>query len=273
MKLDSNDFSLIRRSLREDAGSGDVTSELLIEKGRKAAAFIVAKEMGVFCGGPVAAAVFKCAEPRLKIRLTVPEGAQISKGKIVMEITGPARGILKGERTALNFLGRLSGISTRTAEFVRLVKKYRTRVLDTRKTTPLWRKFEKYAVKTGGGKNHRMGLYDAVFVKENHRIHGDLKKLKGRRGLFEIEVRNFRELTEALMLRPKVILLDNFTPVNFRRAARLARKANPRIVLEASGGISEKNIAAFAAAGADQVSAGSLTHSIRCLDFSLLMKA
>lgn len=262
----------IKAALKEDTGRGDVTSELLVPAGARAHAFILARESGVFCGGFIAEAVFKAADSSLKIKRLVPEGARIKKNQKVLEISGGARGLLKGERTALNFLGHLSGIATKTRVFADKVKKYKTAVLDTRKTTPLWREFEKYAVKTGGGKNHRMGLYDAVFVKENHRIQGDLKKLRKKAGDFEIEVRNLRELSEALMLKPKVILFDNFKPADLKAAVRTARKSNPKIILESSGGINEKNIQKFAAAGVDQISIGALTHSVRCFDFSLLIK-
>ncbi len=272
MKLTGGDLSLIRKSLAEDRGRGDVTSRLLIPASRRASAFIVAKEPGIFCGGPVAEAVFKSAARGIRASSLVKEGSPVARGKKVMCISGPARGILEAERTALNFLGHLSGIATKTQGFVRRVKRFKTQVLDTRKTTPLLRKFEKYAVKTGGGINHRMGLYDAVFVKENHRVYGDLKKLRTLRGKFEIEVRDLRELTEALMLKPAVILFDNFDPADLRAAVRLARKCDSRILLEASGGITEKNIARFAAAGVDRISAGALTHSVRSLDFSLLME-
>lgn len=273
MKLNSRDHSLIRQSLAEDRESGDVTSRLLIPASRRASAFIAAKEPGIFCGGPVAEAVFKSAGRGIRVRCLVKEGSRVRRGEKVMRITGPARGILEAERTALNFLGHLSGIATKTLGFVRRLKKFKIQVLDTRKTTPLLRKFEKYAVKTGGGTNHRMGLYDAVFVKENHRVYGDLKRLRTLRGKFEIEVRDLRELTEALMLKPAVILFDNFHPSDLRVAVRLARRCAPGILLEASGGITEKNIARFAAAGVDRISAGALTHSVRSLDFSLLMES
>ena len=156
------------------------------------------------------------------------------------------------------------------------------RILDTRKTTPLWRELEKAAVKAGGGHNHRMGLYDAIFVKENHRRFGDLRKLspsfilprkRGKKEVgVEIEVRNVREMMEALMLQPKVILFDNFSPRSLKEAVKIARRCNLKIILEASGGVTLQNVAAYARAGVDQISIGSLTHSVKAIDLSLLIK-
>lgn len=271
MKLDRNDLLKIREALHEDVGTGDVTSNLTVPASALAQAFIIAKEDGVFCGGEIARAVFKAMDGRLKVTLLAKDGEKVRKNRKVLKIEGGTRSILAAERTALNFMGRLSGIATRTAAFVQKTRKYGVEILDTRKTTPLWRRFEKYAVKTGGGKNLRMGLYDAVFVKENHRIHGDLSKLVKVSGNFEIEVRSMKELSQALKLRPKVILLDNLTPAETRKAVRLARKENPKIILESSGGITEANAAQFAAAGIDRMSVGALTHSVRCFDFSLLV--
>ena len=272
MIISKENLIKIKAALREDSGKGDITTRLLIPAQAKARSVILAREGGLFCGGYVAEAVFKVADSKLKIKRLVSEGAPIKKDQAVLAISGGVHGILKGERTALNFLGHLTGIATKTRLFSDKVKKYGTVILDTRKTTPLWRGLEKYAVKTGGGKNHRMGLFDAVFVKENHRLQGSLKNLRKVAGNFEIEVRNLRELSESLMLKPKVILFDNFKPSELKTAVKIARKTNPRIILEASGGITEKNIQKFAAAGVDQISVGALTHSVRCFDFSLLVK-
>lgn len=272
MKPNKSDILKIRAALAEDLGDGDATSKLLIPASVTAEAYVLAKETGIFCGGSVAETVFHAVSPRLKVRLQAREGGRVKKGDVVLVVKGPLRAILAGERTALNFLGHLSGIATRTADFARKVRRYGTRILDTRKTTPLWRNLEKYAVKTGGGTNHRMGLYDAVFVKENHRNFGDLKKLWKHAGNFEIEVRDMTELIQALKLNPKVILLDNFTSARTKAAVKRARLDHPEIILEASGGITESNIAAYAAAGVDQISIGALTHSVKCLDFSLLIK-
>lgn len=272
MKMNPQDLLKIKAALKEDIEKGDITSGLLVPTRVQTRALILAREAGIFCGGPVARAVFKAADPKMKVALLAEEGRRIKKDQKVIRIQGPARSILKAERTALNFLGHLSGIATRTAGFVNKIRKFRVEIFDTRKTTPLWRNFEKYAVQTGGGKNHRMGLYDAVFVKENHRRYGNLKKLKACAGNFEIEVRNMKELAQALKLRPKIILLDNFKPSSVRMAVKQVRKANPKIILEASGGINESNVAAYAATGVDRISIGALTHSVTCLDFSLLIE-
>ena len=181
----------------------------------------------------------------------------------------------------LNLLQHLCGVATQTRAFVHAVKGRGVKILDTRKTTPLWRELEKAAVKAGGGCNHRMGLYDAVFVKENHRRFGDLRKLMTFKGAshlrsqapgIEIEVRNVRELMEALMIRPKVILFDNFPVKDLKEAVKIARAANPKVILEASGGITLENVQAYAQTGVDQISVGSLTHSVKAVDLSLMIK-
>jgi nicotinate-nucleotide pyrophosphorylase (carboxylating) len=280
----------IKAALREDLEAGDVTSRLLIPSGALGRAVIVAKEPGIFCGARVVLEIFKAADRKIKVRFAVSDGRAFKKGAALVQLQGPVRGILAGERTALNLLGHLCGIATRTRQFADRIRKMRVKILDTRKTTPLWRDLEKYAVKCGGGENHRMGLYDAIFVKENHRKHGDLRKLVNFRRqvhnektylspkvkrLFanvEIEVRNVREMMEALMLQPKVILFDNFKPAHLREAVKIARRCNPKIILEASGGITLDNIAAYARTGVDQISIGSLTHSVKAIDLSLLVR-
>lgn len=259
-------------ALREDIGAGDITSEDLIAPAARARAVIFARERGILCGIPVAEELFGLVDPGLRVKFFVKEGKSFGKDKKIAQIKGSVRSLLKGERTVLNFLGHLSGIATLTRRFVERVKHYPVLILDTRKTTPLWRDLEKYAVRAGGGKNHRMGLYDAYFVKENHRPCGDLKRLRNFPGRFEIEVRSLGELNEALKIHPRVILLDNFTPVDLRRAVRRARNTHPEIILEASGGITLENIVHYAAMGVDWISVGALTRSVKAIDFSLLVK-
>lgn len=263
---------LIRQSLAEDLGSGDRTTDLLIAASARGQAGIVAREDGVFCGAPVISEVFKAAGGGVHLEFPVREGGKFRKNATVVKLSGSVRSIVKGERTALNFLARLSAIAVHTSRFVEAVKGYPVLILDTRKTTPLWRELEKYAVRCGGGKNHRMGLYDAVFVKENHRPYGDLSKLEKVRGHFEIEVRNQAELKEALNYQPRVILFDNFTPSRLNRAVQLCRQMSPETTLEASGGITLDNVAHYAAMGVDWISVGALTHSVKAQDFSLLLK-
>ncbi|MBI3313639.1 MAG: carboxylating nicotinate-nucleotide diphosphorylase [Candidatus Omnitrophica bacterium] len=264
--------ALLKAALREDIGKGDITSRILISPAAKGRAVIFAREKGVLCGIPVAEELFRLVDPHLRPKFFIQEGRPFRKNKKIAEIEGPVLSLLKAERTVLNFFGHLSGIATLTRRFVERVKRDPVLVLDTRKTTPLWRELEKYAVRVGGGKNHRMGLYDAVFVKENHRPYGNLERLKKFSGKFEIEVRNIKELKEALKLHPRVILFDNFSPLNLRRGVQIARHAHPQIILEASGGITLENVVHYAAMGVDWISIGSLTHSVKSIDFSLLIK-
>lgn len=263
---------LIRQSFAEDLGSGDRTTDLLISSSARGQAKIVAREDGIFCGAPVISEVFKAAGGAVRLEFPVREGGRFRKNATVVKLSGSVRSIVKGERTALNFLARLSAIAVQTSRFVEAVKGHPVLILDTRKTTPLWRELEKYAVRCGGGKNHRMGLYDAVFVKENHRPYGDLSKLEKVRGNFEIEVRNQAELKEALNYQPRVILFDNFTPSRLNQAVQLCRQMSPETTLEASGGITLENVAHYAAMGVDWISVGALTHSVKAQDFSLLLK-
>ena len=262
----------LKGALFEDVGRGDITSALLIPERAHGTAFIVAKQPGIFCGQSVLEEVFKAADSKIKLQFFIKDGSAFRKKNITVKITGPSRSILKAERTALNFLGHLCGIATQAFEFVREVRQTGVKILDTRKTTPLWRELEKYAVRTGGGENHRNGLFDEIFVKENHRIHGDLNRLRAVGGRFEIEVRNMRELSQALALHPRVILFDNFSASDLKELVRRVKKNHPNIILEASGGINLKNVKSYAQTGVDQISIGSLTHSVRAVDFSLLVE-
>jgi len=262
----------LKLALKEDVGRGDITSTVLIAANRKARAAVWAKQGGVFCGASVFEEVYRLLDPRVRVERLLRDGQRFSKGAKLMRLEGPARSVLSGERVALNLLAHLSGIATCTREFVRRVRHSPVLILDTRKTTPLWREVEKYAVRMGGGKNHRLGLYDAIFIKENHRSFADFKKLAKFRGRFEIEVRNLKELREALKLEPGVILFDNFKPDALRQAVRLARKIQPQVILEASGGMTLENVVHYAAMGVDWISVGALTHSAPPLDFSMLIE-
>jgi len=262
----------LKEALREDVGSGDLTSKVLIARRSRGKAVIRAREGGIFCGRAVARELFRRVDPRLKIKCYVRDRARFSKNKVILRVEGSVRSILAAERTVLNFLGRLSGIATLTRAFVDRVKKYRVAILDTRKTTPLWRGFEKYAVRCGGGVNHRLGLHDEIFVKDNHWKAGDLSKLRKYPRGFVIEVRNARGLSQALRLSPRVILFDNFSPAALGRAVRSARKADSRVLFEASGGVTLANVGRIAATGVDRISVGRLTHSATSIDFSLFLK-
>ncbi|HQB93578.1 MAG TPA: carboxylating nicotinate-nucleotide diphosphorylase [Candidatus Omnitrophota bacterium] len=264
-------IGFLREALREDIGLKDVTSNLLIPAQARGTARVIAKEKGVFCGQWLVMKLFRIADPGVKLEFRVRDGHQFRRGQTVFLMHGNIRSILKVERTMVNFIGHLSGVATKTRLFVNKVKKYPVLILDTRKTTPIWRELEKVAVQVGGARNHRQGLDEFIFVKENHRIHGTLKKLRRHPGNFEIEVRSLGELWEAIQLRPKVILLDNFTPNDAKRAVAIVRKEAPGVILEASGGITIGNVRKFAAAGVDTISVGSLTHSVKAVDFSLLV--
>ena len=262
----------LKKALEEDLGSGDQTSRLLIPSGVKAKALIVAKSAGIFCGLPII--YFLCRANGLEISLKRKlEGKAFCKGQTLFIMKGNLHALLAVERTLLNFLARLCGIATLTHQFVQKVKSYGVRILDTRKTTPLWRELEKYAVKIGGGFNHRMGLYDEIFVKENHKTFGNLQKLKKFSGGFVIEVRNRKEVDEAICLKPRVILFDNFSPKKLKMEANYVRNQNPKILLEASGGINLSNIVQYAKTGIDQISIGALTHSVPAMDLSLLVES
>ncbi len=264
-------LNLLKEALKEDIGRGDITSNLVTPPRAWGEARVVAKDRGIFCGERLVKELFRIVDPKVKLEFRIRNGGKLRRGKTVFKMRGPIRSILKAERTMVNFIGHLSGIATKTRQFVNRVRKYPALILDTRKTTPLWRELEKVAVQVGGGYNHRQGLDEFLMVKENHRVHGDLKKLRRHSGNFEIEVRSLGELWEAIGLGPKVILLDNFTPKAAKRAVEIVRKEAPGIFLEASGGITLENVRRFAAAGVDTISVGSLTHSVKAVDFSLLI--
>ena len=264
---------LIEQALREDVGPGDVTTRAVIPPGVRGKGAILVKAHGVICGLQVAAEVFRAVDERISFRPRVREGEPVQPGDVVAEVEGPLRGILTAERTALNFLARLSGIATLTARFVDAVAPYRAVILDTRKTTPGWRVLEKYAVRCGGGRNHRMGLYDMVLIKDNHiaacgSISEAVRRVRaaGVGVPVEVEVKNLDELREALKLGVDRILLDNFSVEDIAEAVKIAEG---RVPLEASGGVTLDNVAAIAATGVDYISVGALTHSAPALDLSL----
>jgi nicotinate-nucleotide pyrophosphorylase (carboxylating) len=260
----------IQAWLAEDIGSGDVTTDTLVDEDATARAVIVAKEPGVVCGLDVAAAVF--AELDVALEPLVDEGARIEPGPIA-EVEGPARGVLTGERVALNLVGRLSGIATLTRRFVDAIQGTEAQILDTRKTTPGLRGLEKRAVAAGGGTNHRFGLYDGVLIKDNHlRLAGGVSaavermRASGTALPIEVEAETLAQVAEALDAGADIILLDNMTLEELREAVGLTAR---RAKLEASGGVNLDTVRAIAETGVDFVSAGALTHSARSLDVSL----
>lgn len=268
---------MARAALAEDVGAGDITTESTVPAELRARAVILAKEPCVVAGLPVAEAVF--AElGRVEMVTVVSEGAVAVVGQTVCRLDGPARAILTGERTALNFLQQLSGIATLTRQFVDAVAGTRAQILDTRKTTPTLRALEKYAVAVGGGTNHRMGLYDAVMIKDNHRaILARLgpaamvnavaaAKLKDPRIPIIIEADSLADVEAALFVGADHILLDNMTTDELREAVSLVAGCAKT---EASGGVRLANVAEIAASGVDYISVGALTHSARAVDLSL----
>jgi len=270
--------ALIRRALEQDIGAGDATTRALVPEKTAVSAAIVARGEIVVAGAGVARAVFGEIDPSLQCEVRVPDGDEVRDGETVLSIRGAARPILAAERTALNFLQRMSGIATLTRRFVSVASPYNVSVLDTRKTTPGLRRLEKYAVACGGGVNHRMGLYDRVLIKDNHRhlwsrdaAGGLAEAVRRARKAFpglpvEVEVESLSELREVLAAGPDWILLDNRTPAEMKRCADACAG---RCRLEASGGITLDNIAEVAAAGVDAVSLGCLTHSAPAADLSL----
>jgi nicotinate-nucleotide pyrophosphorylase (carboxylating) len=265
---------LIALALEEDLPAGDVTTEAIVPTWLPASAVFLAKEKGVLAGLEIAARVMGAVDPEVKLLNPKEDGYLFNPGEILAEVSGSAASILKAERTALNFLQRLSGIATLTRSFVEAVTGTRASILDTRKTTPGWRALEKYAVRVGGGKNHRMSLSDMVLIKDNHiRIAGGipaaLKKAKEKAapGLkIEIEVTNLQEVKEALEGGADLIMLDNMGLEMIRQAVELVSGRRP---LEVSGKVNLSTVRDLALTGVDFISVGALTHSFRSVDISL----
>ena len=270
--------ALVQLALEEDLGEGDWTTQWTIPEAHRSRAVIVAKAPMVVAGTDCVRDVFRAVDPDLALDMAVPDGARVEAGTILVGVQGRTRGLLVGERTALNFLGRLSGIATFTRRFVEAVAGTGVRILDTRKTTPGWRLLEKAAVRAGGGMNHRAGLHDMVLVKDNHAdaCGGVLRAAKAAMeanapGLaVEVEVRTLEELEEVLPLRPDRLLLDNMTPETLRACVtRVRRLGSQRPETEASGNVTLANVRAVAETGVDFISIGALTHSAPCADVSL----
>ncbi|MBO9605927.1 MAG: carboxylating nicotinate-nucleotide diphosphorylase [Paenibacillaceae bacterium] len=269
--------SSIRGWLAEDIGTGDVTTTSTIAASHRTKAIIHVKDDGIVAGLPVAEAVFHTVDPGLRFAPLVAEGAAVTKGTLLAEVEGSTRSILLGERLALNLMQRMSGIATRTSQFTAQLNGLPTRLVDTRKTTPGHRLLEKYAVRVGGGHNHRFGLYDAVMIKDNH--------IKGAGGVaaairsarlsiphtmkIEVEVESFDQLEEALQAGADIIMLDNMSTAAMTEAVGRIRAASPHVVIEASGMVSLETVRAIALSGVDVISVGRLTYSVQALDISL----
>lgn len=263
--------------LEEDIGTGDISSMATISADHQSTGIIHVKQDGWIAGIPVIEMVFESIDPALHFKRITEEGTFVSRGTLIAKIEGNTRNVLTGERLALNLLQRMSGIATKTRAYVDALEGASVRVTDTRKTTPGLRLLEKYAVRIGGGYNHRFGLYDAVMIKDNH--------IKGAGGIthaiqqareriphtmkIEVEVENFLQLNEALAANPDIIMLDNMSLESMKAAVALIRQTHLHIMIEASGGVSLATIKDIAATGVDIISVGALTHSVLSLDISL----
>ncbi len=291
---------IVERALREDIGSGDVTTEAICEPDQMGRAVMRTKEPCVVAGVPVAQMVFAMLDARVRYTPHARDGDRLSVGQLIAEIEGPLRAILMGERTALNLVQRLSGIATMTARYVEAVRDFSVNILDTRKTAPGLRVLDKYAVRVGGGQNHRMGLSDGVLIKTNHiRAAGGIARAIERARhhapttlKIEVEVKDLQELCEALEAGADIIMLDNMALDEMRRAVQLVKGPNPLSsfpkeawgkaplpasgrgwgrgpLLEASGGVTLENVREIAATGVDFISVGALTHSVKAIDIHL----
>ncbi len=276
MIVDENAHTLIRLALSEDLGeAGDLTSQATLPLDKAITGRITVKSPGVIAGLAMVSAVYEHLDGPVVVKVLVDDSVRVQPGDVVCEVTGPAGVVLSGERVAINFLQRLSGIATLTAQFVDAVAGTGAIILDTRKTTPGWRVLEKYAVRMGGGRNHRMGLFDMVLVKDNHiDAAGGIRAAAESVRAFpqahgvpvEIEVKSMAELAQALAQQPARILLDNMTPDQLREAVLWV---NGRVPLEASGGVSLETVRIIAETGVDYISVGALTHSAHALDLSM----
>ena len=267
---------LIELAFEEDIGIGDITTEATVPPVQEGIGAFLAKSDGVVAGLPVAERVFAKLDETLEFRELVSDGETVKAGTLIAEVAGSAKSILMGERTALNFLQRLSGIATLTAQFVEAVADYDAKIVDTRKTAAGWRAVQKYAVRVGGGSNHRFGLYDGVLIKDNHivaagSIHNAVKRareLVPHTAKIEVEVETVEQVNEVLQAGADILLLDNMPPSIMQG---VVQKIGDQAVTEASGGITLEHVQAVAATGVDLISVGALTHSAMPMDISLTL--
>lgn len=266
---------IVRRALEEDLGrAGDLTTDGVVDADSRAHAAFVARKPGVVAGLDIAKAAFMLLDDRVRMTIDRPDGSALKAGDTIAVVEGPARAILTGERTALNFLGRLSGIATATAGMVAAANGHKAHIICTRKTTPGLRVLEKYAVRVGGGMNHRFGLDDAVLIKDNHvalagGIENAVARVKERAGhmvKIQVEVDTIAQLEQLIPLGVDAVMLDNMDPDTMRKAVAMV---NGRMIIEASGGVTPEKVAEVAATGVDLISSGALTHSVTVLDIGL----
>jgi nicotinate-nucleotide pyrophosphorylase (carboxylating) len=274
---------LIRLALAEDlAGQPDLTTSAVIPESAVGSVSIVARKPGAVSGLPIVPLVFAEVAPRVRVDLEAADGDRVERGSVVAVLSGATRSLLIGERTALNFLTHLSGVASLTRRFVDLARGSRAKVLDTRKTLPGWRALEKYAVRCGGGVNHRMGLYDGVLIKDNHlaawigldnrpTLREAVERARAvspKDVTIEVEVDSLEQLRDVLKARPDIVLLDNMSPATMRQAIAVRDGEAPGVLLEASGGVTLETMAEIAATGVDRISIGALTHSAPALDLA-----
>jgi len=271
---------LISLALAEDLRDiGDLTSEILIDPELTGSIHVVSRQTGVVAGQPVAEILFQQVDHEVEWETRIADGSAVDAGSVIATVSGPVLSLLKGERTALNFLTQLSGVATLTRQFVDLVAGTKAVILDTRKTWPGFRNLEKYAVRAGGGSNHRMGLYDAVLIKDNHlaawtksgagTIADAIAEVRGKvdEGItIEVEVDTLEQFEVALPAKPDFILLDNMSPDTLKQAVAMRDERAPEVILEASGGVTLETVREIAETGVDRISIGALTHSVTALD-------
>lgn len=270
---------LLTLSFAEDIGDGDATTLSTIPADAIGHQKLIIKEEGILAGVEMAKRVFQKFDPSLKMSVFINDGAHVKPGDVAFDVVGPVRSLLQTERTMLNIMQRMSGIATQTARYQEKLHGLKTKVLDTRKTTPGLRMLEKMAVKIGGGENHRIGLFDMILIKDNHNdfaggISNSVKSAKewckenGKNLKIEVEVRDKSEIDEALKAGVDRIMLDNFTPGQTAEAVKYIRSVNPSVEIESSGGITLDTLRAYGEAGVDFISVGALTHSVKGLDMS-----
>ncbi len=277
-RLDQNRLDLmIRHALLEDIGKGDITTELTVSKNKTVKAVVIAKEDCVLCGMEVLERVFQIVDKDIEFIPKAKEGGKLKKEKTIAIIQGKAFRILEGERVALNLLSHLSGVATKTREYVEMVKPHKVKITDTRKTMPGLRELQKYAVRIGGGFNHRMALDEMILIKDNHLqiTEGYTQLPKVPKGYkIEVEVENMAEFKHALKFKPDVIMLDNMKLEDIKEAVKIRNNTpfsshHPQTKLEVSGGVNLDTLKDIASAGIDLISVGELTHSVKAIDFSL----
>jgi nicotinate-nucleotide pyrophosphorylase (carboxylating) len=281
---------IVQLAIKEDIGDGDITSKIFIPDGSETKGMLIAKEAGIVAGLPVAGYVLSQIDENLIFTSNIEDGSRVKKGTIIGSVKGLTLSLLSAERLVLNFLQRLSGIATATNRFAEKIKGYRTQIMDTRKTAPGWRYLEKYAVRVGGGINHRMGLYDQILIKDNHlkamgseKENGTISRLvrKAREQiengmLIEVEVEDLCQIKDVVDAGVDIILFDNMEPSKIREAVDIVREIEKNqdagtgkaILTEASGNITIENVEEYADAGVDRISVGAITHSARVLDIS-----